>query len=297
MNTAAMPKASREKIDGSSGVNRPVMRYHGSKWRLAKWIMGFFPPHRTYVEPFGGAAGVLMQKARSHAEVYNDLDGDIVNVFRVLRDPQASSLLADLCAMTPYARAEFNLAYEPTDDPIEQARRTIFRAAAGFGSAGATKGRTGFRTHSVSNRNDLPADIWTRYPTLVGGFCRRLQGVLIENREAIDVITHFDGPDTLFFVDPPYVHESRSIRGGRYYAHEMDGQGHKTLLDALLCVDGAVVLSGYASDLYDQLLLPAGWQRSETTALASGRHGTVHRTECVWINPRCASLSRQQSLF
>lgn len=107
--------------------SRPVLRFHGGKWRLAPWILSFFPPHKIYVEPYAGAASVLLRKPRSFAEVYNDLDQDVVNVFRILRDPPRAMRLAELCRLTPWARDEFLLAYEPTDDPVEQARRTIAR--------------------------------------------------------------------------------------------------------------------------------------------------------------------------
>ncbi|CAB5540684.1 DNA adenine methylase [Citrobacter werkmanii] len=124
----------------STVIKHPAIRYHGGKFRLASWIISHFPDHRCYVEPFGGAASVLLKKKQSEAEVYNDLDGDVVNLFRVLRDPVSSQALIDACALTPYSRVEFRCAYEPTDDPIEKARRLIVRATMGFGSAGATKG-------------------------------------------------------------------------------------------------------------------------------------------------------------
>ena len=106
-------------------VTAPALRYHGAKFRLAPWIMSFFPSHRCYVEPFGGAAGVLLQKPRAYAEVYNDLDDEITNFFRVLRE-QPDALIEQI-QLTPYARAEFDLAYESTTCPIERARRTAVR--------------------------------------------------------------------------------------------------------------------------------------------------------------------------
>lgn len=99
-------------------VTRPALRYHGGKFRLAPWLMQFFPPHGCYVEPFGGAAGVLLRKPRVYAEVYNDLDAEVVNFFRVLRDPVLRKDLIHACRLTPYARDEFDLAYEPIDDPL-----------------------------------------------------------------------------------------------------------------------------------------------------------------------------------
>lgn len=280
--------------DSSPRSSRPVMRYHGGKWRLADWVMGFFPDHDTYVEPFGGAASVLMRKPRSQAEVYNDLDDEIVNVFRVLRNPDLARRLQDLCALTPYARSEFERAYEPSADPVEQARRTIFRAAAGFGSAGATKGRTGFRSYSKADRSVTPAADWASYPGAIGTFCERLRGVIIESGAAVDVIDRHDAPGTLFFVDPPYMHETRAMAGNRTYRHEMAEHDHRDLLDRLVRVEGFVVLSGYLTEIYEEILVHAGWERFSRAAGISGNRGTVMRMECVWINPRCADGLRQR---
>ncbi len=133
-------------------VSKPSMRYHGGKFRVADWIMSHFPPHSTYVEPFGGSAGVMLQKSPVYAEIYNDLDGDVVNYFRVVRDPVLREELVAACVMTPYARAEFHEAYQPTADPVEKARRLLVRASMGFGSAGATKASTGFRRLLVDDQ-------------------------------------------------------------------------------------------------------------------------------------------------
>lgn len=115
------------------------LRYHGGKWRLSTWIISHFPEHRIYVEPFGGSAAVLLNKPRSFSEVYNDMDSDVFNYFRVIRDEESRNKLIDLLCLTPYSRDEFNLAYEPTTEPIEKARRLIVRAQMGFGTAGAVR--------------------------------------------------------------------------------------------------------------------------------------------------------------
>jgi len=271
-------------------VTRPALRYHGGKFRLAPWILQFFPPHGCYVEPFGGAAGVLLQKPRVYAEVYNDLDGDIVNFWRVLRDPRMRLDLIEACRLTPYAREEFDHAYEPTDDPLERARRTCVRAAMGFGSAGATKATTGFRT-DTRRKYGTAQHNWAAYPDALGAIGERFSGVLIENRDAIDVMQAHDGHDTLFFVDPPYVHDTRCMRNRGGYRHELDDAAHQRLIDAARAVDGMVVLCGYRSDLYDAAL--SDWRRHETAARISGGRGTSLRTEVVWLNPACsAALER-----
>lgn len=265
-------------------ITRPALRYHGGKFRLAPWIIQFFPPHGCYVESFGGAAGVLLMKPRAYAEVYNDLDGDIVNFFRAVRDPAMRADLVEACRLTPYAREEFNQAYEPTEDPLERARRTCVRAAMGFGSAGATKAITGFRA-DTRRKYGTAQHNWVAYPEVLGAVGERFSGVLIENREAIDVMRAHDSPDTLHFVDPPYLHETRCMHHRGSYRHELNDDGHCRLLDVLKALDGMVVLCGHASEVYDDVL--RNWSRQETQARISGAQGTVLRTECLWLNPAC----------
>lgn len=260
---------------------RPLLRYHGGKWRLAPWIISYFPPHKVYVEPFGGAASVLIRKPRSHGEVYNDLDDEIVNVLRVVRDPSTCDALATALVLTPYSRTEFELAYQPSDDPVERARRCLVRAEMGFGSAGATKGVTGFRIDTRRNYGTAMA-VWAKVPDNLHAFCQRLQGVLIENRPALDVIDDHDTPETLFYIDPPYIHGTRQM-GSRCYRHEMDDADHQALIERLLTVRGMVILSGYPHPIYDDLL--AGWQRVETEARMAAGRGTGIRTEVLWLSP------------
>ena len=110
-------------------IPRPVLRYHGAKFRIRDFVISYFPSHRSYIEPYGGGASILLSKPRAHHEVYNDLDDDIVNLFRVLRAPDQASQLIQLLNLTPYARYEFNLAYSgDAGCPVEQARRTIVRS-------------------------------------------------------------------------------------------------------------------------------------------------------------------------
>jgi DNA adenine methylase len=271
-------------------ISRPALRYHGGKFRLAPWVMSFFPPHLCYVEPFGGAAGVLIQKPRSYSEVYNDLDGDIVNFFRVIRDPEKRVQLEEALILTPYAREEFEIAFEPTKDMVERARRTVIRAQMGFGSAGATKGQTGFRI-DTKRAYGTAQHLWSEYPTSIVALGDRFRGVLIENRPAIEVIRAHDAPETLHFVDPPYLHSTRVLQGGLkkgkggYYRHEMTDQDHEALLSVLLGLDGMVVVSGYESNLYHDHL--SGWTSHSTPARISGGRGTVMRKEVVWINQSC----------
>lgn len=276
-------------------INGPVIRYHGGKFRLAPWVIRHFPPHTCYVEPFGGAAGVLIQKARSYAEVYNDLDGDVVNLFRVLQSASTRDALVELLVLTPYARAEFELAWEESVEPIERARRTIIRAQMGFGSAGATKGLTGFRI-DTKRKYGTAQSLWQKYPEQISAIGERLTGVLIENRPAIDVIKAHDSRDTLHFVDPPYVHSTR-VRGagtGRYYKHELTDEHHVQLIECLARVQGMVALSGYPSEIYRDLL--DGWEMNSINARISGGRGGAVRQECLWLNPACMESLRGTGL-
>ncbi len=261
-------------------VKAPALRYHGAKFRLAPWIISHFPDHQCYVEPFGGAAGVLLRKPRSYAEVYNDLDGDIVNLFRVMRNPELNCQLRDACLLTPYSREEFMLAFEHSDDPLERARRIVTRATMGFGSGGAVI-RTGFRG-DTKRKYATAADLWARYPDNLSVLCQRLQGVIIENKDAVEIMRAHDMPTTLHYIDPPYLPETRSWRGGTY-RHEMDIGGHEQLLAVVLTLQGHVVISGYDSDLYNDYL--RGWTKTTTEARISAGRGTKLRIECLWIKP------------
>lgn len=277
------------------------MRYHGGKWRLAPWIIQHFPTHTVYVEPFGGAGSVLLRKQRSYAEIYNDMDGDVVNLFRVLRDPGKREKLLELVALTPYARSEFEEAFEETEDPVELARRLLIRAEMGFGSAGATKGRTGFRKATTRHKNGSTQGrsvqtIWASMPENLRAVSDRYIGVMIENRPALDVIAENDTEETLFYVDPPYLHSVRSISGTKAYRHEMTAADHTKLLELAVEVKGMMVISGYGSLMYDDAL--AGWKKINKQVAAAGNSGSVCRNECLWINPAAwKKLNRQPPLF
>lgn len=264
----------------------PIMRYHGGKWRLAKWLISHFPAHRIYVEPFGGAASVLLQKERCYAEVYNDLDGEIVNVFRVMQCPEKRARLIEMLRLTPYARAEFAIAWEKTSDPVESARRVIIRAQMGFGSAGATKGSSGFRRDTARRYSTAMMD-WVRYPDHLPSIIERMMGVQLECRPALDVIRTNDAEEVLFYVDPPYMHDTRVMDGStRYYRHEMTDSDHAFLLAQLLNCKGMVVLNGYDSDLYNSALV--GWSKFSKQSRISAQRGTKLKEEVIWLNKACA---------
>ena len=261
--------------------SRPVVRYHGGKWNLADWIIRNMPEHRTYVEPFGGGGSVLIKKGRSYAEVYYDLDGEIVNLFRVYRD-HGDALRAAIIA-TPFARDEFVISYAESSDPIEQARRTLVRSFMGFGSNSHNQ-TTGFRSNS--NRSGTsPAHDWMNYPDSMPALIERLRGVVIENRDAMLVMSHHDSEETLHYVDPPYLPETRD-KGGDY-RHEMTNEQHIVLAEFLKGLEGSVVVSGYDSEMYQDIY--AGWTCVKRNAMADGAR---HRVEVLWIKGE----TRQQAM-
>lgn len=266
----------------ATSPTRPVLRWHGGKWLLAPWIIEHIPAHRIYVEPFGGVASVLLRKDRSYAEVWNDLDDELVNLFRVLRGPDASRLV-EMLRLTPFARTEFVMAYQQCEDPVERARRMLVRSFMGFSNTGTLGRSTGFRADS-NKSGTTPAHDWANYPSQVPAIVERLAGVVIEHRDALDVMTTHDRPDALHYVDPPYVHRTRS-GGNPYcakhkYQHEMTDADHAKLIAALHRLRGMVIVSGYADAIYDEGL--AGWQRVTRASLADGAR---RRTEVLWINP------------
>lgn len=266
---------------------RPIIRYHGGKWLLAPWIISQFPHHRNYVEPYGGGGSVLLRKSRAFAEVYNDLDGEIVNLFRVVRDRGAELLRA--LELSPFSRTEFLSSYDATSDELEQARRTTIRSFMGFGSASASGAKTGFRANS-SRSGTTPAHDWRNYPAALGATIERLRGVVIENKDAMEVMSQHDSPTTLHYVDPPYVFETRSGANPcckKGYKHEMTDEQHCVLAGYLKTLKGCVVISGYSCPLYDELY--EGWERIEKDSLADGARP---RVEVLWFRNRPTELFR-----
>lgn len=270
-------------------MSRPALRYFGGKWRLAPWIISHFPAHEAYVEPFAGGASVLLTKEASAIEVYNDLDGGVVNFFAVLRDRWPE--LHRAIALTPFSRAELELSYEPAEDPIERARRFYVRTWQGRG--GATRWKTGWRRQqSLNNRTNVLRD-WLTCDRLAQ-VADRLLHVSIENRPALDVIREYDRPRTLFYVDPPYLFDTRGDRwtSAAYRFDTGDEASHRELLATLVDVRGMVVLSGYPHALYDDLL--PGWTRILKRALGEGARKTV---EALWLNPAAAGGTAQGRLL
>lgn len=274
-------------------VGRPALRYHGGKWRLAPWVISHFPPHQVYVEPFGGAASVLLQKPRVGAEIYNDLDHVVVNLFRVLRDPTMAVELRRRLELTPFAREELRDAYAPDTNPVDGAHKALIRSFMGFGSASMTRTHiTGFRSsshRSAGRKGSTPAIDWTNWPQHMLSIIERMRGVVIEHRDFADVITQHDRDCTLIYADPPYPQHTRSSlklkngNRGHYYRHDMVDDDHRRLADVLHNCESMVVISGYHCTLYD-IELYADWQHIERLHYADGARP---RTEVLWLNHAC----------
>jgi len=253
---------------------RPILRYPGGKWRLAPWIISHFPDHKIYVEPFGGGASVLLRKPRSqYGEVYNDLDGEVVNLFRVLRD--FPDELERVVHLTPFSREECALAMEGSTDSVERARLLLVRSHMAQGSCVTDVG-TGLRSKRAGSA--LPAADWANFPQHLHAIVERMRGVVIENRNALDVMLNYDGHEALFYLDPPYVHSSRANRHARGYRFEMTDDEHIALSNAVKQLEGKVIISGYPSELYDELY--QDWERVERVARTDRGADNV---ECLWL--------------
>jgi DNA adenine methylase len=282
-----------------SKPTRPVLRYHGGKWMIAEWIISKLPPHSVYIEPFGGGFSVGMRKERVSHEVYNELSGEMVNLFRVYRD--RGEELAEKVRRTPFSREDYKLSYELSEDPLEQARRTLARSCMGYGSNSLCRSiKSGFRAKSGRTSGMSAAADWMNLPDKMPALIARLRGVVIEGVKAEDLIRRHDGPEVLFYCDPPYLPKTRSVRmnGHHGYDHEMSEEDHVALAELLRAVKGKVALSGYPSELYERLY--EGWERHERAgrvdSTGSLRHGTEmpERTEVLWCNYR---LTAQETLF
>lgn len=255
----------------------PPLRYVGSKWQLSDWIIQQFPPHRIYVEPFCGGASVFFRKHRSPLEVLNDLDGDIINFFDVLRTRPDELLRA--IKLTPYSRMELIRSFEYSPDPLEAARRFYVSVWQSFGNTLIY--HSGWSHRKNANHRSNLQDIWRRMDGLHDA-AHRLTDAQIECMGAVECIEHYDSPETLFYLDPPYVIKSRADHGRRRYRHEMENDEHRQLADVLAQVKGMVILSGYQSPLYAELFPHWTKLTKSTTTKGNGQ-----ANEVLWINPAC----------
>lgn len=250
-----------------------ILNYPGAKWGMAEQIVNLMLPHRSYLEPFFGSGAVLFNKPPSAIETVNDIDGDITNFFRVLRE-QTDDLI-HLISLTPYSREVFDDAHENRGmEPLDRAYRFAIRSRMGHGFK--TYQKTGFKIDRFARERSYCVDCWNKMPIELANAAMRLKHVQIENRPALELIKKFNFDNVLIYADPPYL---LNTRGGKQYRHEMTEQDHVELLAALCNHKGYVILSGYPSEMYDREL--RGWQR---ITKKSYNQNSDPRTEVLWCN-------------
>jgi DNA adenine methylase len=265
------------------------MQYYGGKWRLAKWIISHFPKHHLYCEVFGGAASVLMQKEPSAVEVYNDIDSSVVNLFRVLRDPEKAADLKRLVELTPYSREELRLCLEHSSNDVENARRLLVRVNQSIGYEPQTN--TAHWRNKYTKRDHV--DTWRTYTDYIPLFTERLRAVQLENLTWQKMFDLYDSPSTLFYLDPPYVPSTRT-KGSHdnAYAHELTDSDHVEFCKAACNLQGMAVISGYDCEIYQDIL--TDWK---TETLVTTSRSNKPRTETLWINRACQEGLERNSLF
>lgn len=256
----------------------PPLTWLGGKSRFTSKILALFPEHHIYCEVFGGSGAVLMAKEPSRVEIFNDVDDALVNLFRVLRDPHLCDQLQKACESTLYARSEFKLAQDPTDNPVERARRFLVRQRMSRSGLGERW------SYSVEDSRRNMASVVRRWQAGIerlSGLHQRLGTVQIEQADWREIVDRYDSPETLFYLDPPYRQETRI--GGRY-PHEMTRGDHDELVQRILRLKGKVVLSGYQHPSY-QPLESCGWIRRSYDVVAYSSDTRTRRVEQLWLSP------------
>ncbi|GKX29033.1 SAM-dependent methyltransferase [Vallitalea longa] len=263
---------------------RAILKYPGSKWNLADWIINKIPKHHTYLEPFFGSGAIFFKKASSNIELINDIDGTVCALFRIVRDSPEE--LARLIALTPFAREEYDRTYEDGEcSEIEKVRRFLVQCWQGHGFR--TNGyKVGWKNDIQGREQMYAAYNWYRLPSWIIQIADRLKNCQIDNRPAVELIKRFNYKNVFIYLDPPYVLGTRT---GKQYKYEMTDNDHIELLETVLNHKGMTMISGYNSDLYNEYL--KGWHKEKVPATAE--YG-LKRTECIWYN---YELSSQISLF
>lgn len=270
------------------------LKWHGGKHYLAPWIISHFPEHVHYVEPFFGGGSVLLQKPveliEGHSEVVNDLNGELVNFWNVLRCRPEFEQLKRFVEATPMCSDVFDSVCEINKNhelalpgtPVDRAWRFFIlnrQSRQGLMKDFATMSRT--RTRRGMNEQ---VSSWLTAIDGLPEIHARLKRVVIYNKPAIELIRQQDGPKTLFYCDPPYVHESRTTKND--YQYEMTIHDHEDLLETLATIDGKFILSGYRSELYDDWEHDWDFRRVEKQIdnKASSKKTKDIKTECLWMN-------------
>ena len=266
-------------------VSAPIA-WMGGKSLLANWIPEHFPPHKTYVEPYGGMANVLLKKRPSQIEVYNDIDSRLVNFFQVIRDPEKLQVLQRLCELTPYSRSEFGAAVqasEPTD-PIQRAHWFFVRCRQARGGLGSLELTPGAWATSTRVRREMPEPV-SKYLSAIDGLpdvAGRLRNMVIESLPAINILEKYDQSDVLFYCDPPYPHSTLANDKQSLYGFTMSESDHSVFLNKIKSLKGKVIVSSYSSPMYDSVL--ADWSKVEKQTHVQFSNSGGSRTEAIWKN-------------
>lgn len=264
---------------------KAIMKYPGSKWGTAAWIIGHFPDHHSYLEPFFGSGAVFFNKPRSDIETINDINSDVVNLFKWIKDDPEK--LAHEIYFTPYSRAVYEDAYQrEPENSLEAAVLFYIRLNMGHGFR-TTGEKVGWKSDIQGRERAYAAEDWKNLPGKILQAAERLRGVQIEQQTAVEVIRRFNFENVLIYCDPPYL---LSTRCRKQYKDEMTDADHVELLETLLKHKGPVIISGYASEMYDDIL--KGWSREEYSNYAQN---AKPRKEIIWYNT--APQPRQLTLF
>jgi DNA adenine methylase len=272
----------------------PPLKWHGGKHYLASRIVGLMPPHLHYVEPFFGGGAVLLLRDpadpslwlppnKGVSEVANDVNGRLVNFWRVLKDESLFPRFIRMAQAIPVARDEWEAAHAhipSAADPVADA--VAFFVDCRQSRSGLMKGFTPVTRSRTRREMNGNVSEWLSAVDGLPEVHARLRRVLIEHMSAVDLIRREDAPFTLFYCDPPYLHETR--KATEAYAFEMTETDHYELLGVLRQCKGKVMLSGYPSKLYDDAL--AGWNRHTFDLANHAANGKAKRreTEVVWCN-------------
>lgn len=272
---------AEENDEGKLNGKLIAFGYFGGKFNNLDWLLPLLPESHLYIEPFGGSMAVMLNKKPSKIEVYNDLDSEVVNFFKVLRT-QGDELIHNLI-LTPYSREEFMVACTPSIvkiDNLERARRFYIRIRQGFfGLNKVSMGTWGYAKSTGSNR----VATWCTSVDRLEAVISRIRNLQIENKPALDVIARYNNENCLIYCDPPYVSSQRT-GDGQDYNHEMDMDAHVNLSVALNNNKSKIALSGYNSPLYQKLY--KGWFVFNKKTRASGGYNKIEmaRSETVWMN-------------
>lgn len=261
------------------------LKWHGGKAYLASKIVALMAPHIHYVEPFAGGLSVLLAKdPEGVSEVANDLNGYLCDFWKTLQSPTLFVDFKRRVEAVPFSELEWqeSATYDIAIDSIERAVAFFVRCRQSL--AGRMTGFTGVTKTRTRRGMNNEVSAWLTAIEGLPAVHARLKRVLILNRDALDVIRGQDGKDTLFYLDPPYLHETRATTGE--YAHEMTADQHRDLCALIKTIKGKVMLSGYPSDLYRDQLERHGWTRHDFDLPNNAAGGATKRrmTECVWCN-------------